>query len=87
MRFVIEGFWTGYTSSQSRVVHRAVATRKFADQVRKVHKIIYTDGTALVLSVREAHLRERVDEKHQYDDLIRDAARCGQNIYRVADHA
>lgn len=83
MRYVLEGTWTGYVSRQSRVVHREVVTAKRAAVLRKIHKIIYTDGTALIIHVREAEYREQVKEVLGYRELIRDAERAGQNVYRV----
>jgi hypothetical protein len=82
MRYVIEGEWSGYRSSQQRVVHREVyvSHRKispFIEDVRKIHAIQFTDGTSLVLSVREAKPREKVEEKLSYRELIRDAIRTG----------
>ena len=72
-RYVIEGEWSGYRSSQRRVVHRTVHTdsvlRSWAEKTRAIY---YTDGTSLDLSVRVLQPRERVQEKHGYDDLIRD---------------
>lgn len=83
MRYVVEGTWTGYVSRQSRVVHREVVTPKRADALRRLHKIIYTDGTALLVDVREAEYREQVKEVHGYSDLIREAERSGRNVYQV----
>ena len=83
MRYVVEGTWTGYVSRQSRVVHREVVTAKRAEVLRKIHKIIYSDGTALIIHVREAKYREQVKEVLGYRELIRDAERSGQNVYRV----
>lgn len=71
MRYVIEGEWTGYVSSQARICHRTVTKlRHVAEWVRKTHSITFTDGTSLLLSVREAKPREKVKEMHQYDDLL-----------------
>ncbi len=71
MRFVIEGEWSRYTSSQQRVVHRVVTDRQdIVEWVRKTHAIRYTDGTSLVLSVRPCTFREKVVEIHGYDLLI-----------------
>lgn len=77
-RFVIEGEWAGYRSSQDRVVHRRVypashkALRAWAE---KTHSIAFTDGTRLILSVRDCRPRERVDELNGYTRLIEDCAR------------
>jgi hypothetical protein len=83
-RFIIEGEWTGYQASQQRVVHRTVHhgrerdLRAWAD---RTHAITYTDGTRLLLTVRDANPGERVTEIHGYDDLIRDCAR--ENVTSV----
>lgn len=80
-RYVIEGEWTGYVASQSHVAHREVTTRKLrADQIKELGFIRFTDGTMLLLSVRPARFRERVEVKKQYSDLI---AECV--LYRIND--
>lgn len=84
-RFVLEGTWTGYTSSQSRVCHREVLTEKRADSLRHLHRIVYTDGTSLLISIREAKPREAIKPIHQYNELIRDAERYGGSVVKVAD--
>ncbi len=84
-RFVLEGTWTGYTSSQSRVCHREVVSSKRATRLREMHKIVFTDGTSLLLHVREAGLREKIVPKNMYGDLIRDAEKHGGSVVRVAD--
>jgi hypothetical protein len=77
-RFVIEGVWLGYRSSQDHVVHRQVypgsrqQLRAWAD---KTFAITYTDGTRLQLSVRDCKPRERVQEIKGYTSLIEDCAR------------
>lgn len=76
-RFVIEGEWSGYRSSQQRIVHRTVHSasyKKLRAWVEKTHAIYYTDGTALYLSVRDCKPRERVKAIHGYDSLISDCA-------------
>ena len=74
-RFVIEGVWSGYRSSQRRVVHRTVhkGNRKsLRAWVEKTHGIRYTDGTMLYLTVRDCKPRERVQQIRGYDSLIND---------------
>lgn len=84
-RFIIEGTWTGYTSSQSRVVHRTVhpvafkALRAWAENTKS---ITYTDGTRLILSVRDCKPYEKVIEIHGYSSLIDQCARA--NVDSVA---
>ena len=85
-RFIIEGEWSGYRSSQQRIVHRTVhkgswkKLRAWAEQARAIR---YTDGTSLWLTVRDCKPRERVQEIHGYDSLIRDC--CYHNVSAVAD--
>ena len=74
-RFVLEGEWTGYSSSQRRVVHRTV-TRNPA-RYEHLHYITYTDGTGLVLRLRQCFAREVVKEIHGYDSLIESCLRHG----------
>jgi hypothetical protein len=75
-RFVIEGEWSGYHSGQQRVVHRTVheaSERRLRAWADKTHAISYTDGTRLILSVRDCKPRERVkDIINGYTSLIRD---------------
>ena len=75
-RFIIEGiWWSGYTGSQGRVVHRVVhpsSFKKLRVWAETVHSIHYTDGTALFLNVRDCKPRERVKQIHGYDSLIQD---------------
>ena len=85
-RYVIEGTWSGYTSSQERVVHRTVhkaSFKKLRAWVESNHAIYYTDGTALYLSVRDAKPRERVKEIKGYVSLISDCAHY--NVNHVSD--
>ena len=72
-RYVIEGEWSGYRSSQQRVVHRVVTTRKdLIEWCDKTWGIVFTDGTSLNLTVRPALPREKVKQIHGYDSLISD---------------
>ncbi|AOI92082.1 hypothetical protein [Burkholderia pseudomultivorans] len=76
-RYVIEGTWAGYRSSQDRVVHRSVhdgAEKKLRAWAERTFSIAYTDGTRLILSVRDCKPRERIDVRAGYMKLIRDCA-------------
>lgn len=76
-RFIIEGEWTGYRSSQRRVVHRTVhpaSFKKLRAWAEKTYAIRYNDGTSLLLTVRDCLPRERVQENHGYTRLINDCA-------------
>ncbi|MCM8735949.1 hypothetical protein M5E06_17595 [Azospirillum sp. A1-3] len=84
-RFVIEGEWSGYRSSQSRIVHREVITEKRAERVKNLSAIVYTDGTCLYVSVRKAEPRERIQEIHGYSSLIRQAEATGKDYVTVAE--
>lgn len=87
MRFLVEGEWTGYHSGQRRVVHRTVHDRafdnKFHSWIKDVPAITYTDGTQLLLRVRDLELYERVTEIRGYDKLLRDCFK--HNVTRVMD--
>ena len=77
MRFVIEGTWSGYSSSQERVVHRTVhgsSWKKLRAWAEKTHAIRYSDGTCLYLTVRDCKPRERVQQVMGYSQLIEECA-------------
>ena len=85
-RFIIEGLWRGYRSSQDRVVHRTVHTaseKRLRAWAEKTFAIYYTDGTSLELAVRDAKPRERVQVINGYGGLIRDCVTFDVNS--VAD--
>lgn len=85
-RYVLEGEWTGYVSSQRRVVHREVVTLpKRIDRLRTLHSIRYTDGTCLILHLREALPREHVQEIQSYGSLIRECEAVTGTVVCVAD--
>jgi uncharacterized Zn ribbon protein len=84
-RFILEGTWTGYVSSQSRVCHREIVSKKRAEKLRGLHKIVYTDGTSLLIHVREAEYREKVKEIFSYRDLIREAEAKGDSVVLVSE--
>lgn len=78
MTFCIEGEWSGYRSSQRRVVHREYSSSAtFIQQVRSLGFIRFTDGTTLDLSVSEAPRRARQPEIKGYTSLIRDCIAAG----------
>lgn len=77
-RFIIEGEWSGYRSAQRRIVHRTVHTaseKKLRAWADKTFSIGYTDGTCLMLTVRDCKPRERVTEIRGYVSLIADCVR------------
>jgi hypothetical protein len=79
-RYVIEGEWSGYTSQQQRVVHCSVhqaSEKKLRAWAESNHAIRYTDGTCLVIRVRDCKPRERVAQRLGYMKLIRDCAYHG----------
>jgi hypothetical protein len=85
MRYVVEGEWTGYTSAQRRVVHREVVDAKRGERLKGLHAIVYTDGTSLLIRVREAKPREKVERINSYGSLIREAEAKGGSRVLVAD--
>lgn len=80
-RFIIEGVWSGYTSAQSRVVHRTVhdggANKRLRAWAAQTFAIRFTDGTSLLLSVRDCKPRERVEGIFGYKELIEACAHYG----------
>lgn len=79
MRYILEGKWSGYCSSQQRVVHRTVISERRAKQIgdAQLTGILYTDGTWLHLCCRPAKPRERVDVMDSYSSLIDKCLRYG----------
>lgn len=74
-RFIIEGMWSGYRSGQERVCHRTVhkaSEKKLRAWAEQIHSISYTDGTCLILSVKDCLPRERVKTINGYTQLIKD---------------
>jgi acetylglutamate kinase len=84
-RFVIEGEWTGYNSSQRRVVHCQIVAAKVAEAAKALHAIVYTDGTSLLIRARQLEPREKVVERNSYGSLIRDAIKHGGSRVLVTD--
>lgn len=78
--FMIEGEWSGYRSEQRRLSHRHyVSSKKEADRISAIgYSIQFTDGTELILTVREVR-RRKEPEKLQYRELIDDCVRYGVN--------
>ena len=74
-RWILEGEWSGYRSSQQHIVHRTIITDP--KPFEKLSSIRYTDGTSLYLSVKPCKPRERVKQIHGYDDLIRKCVNAG----------
>lgn len=84
-RYEITGEWSGYNSSQRRIVHRECTTNKaFVEKIKELGRIYYTDGTSLVLRVRELAYRERKQKDIKtYSSLIGKCIAQGTN--RVAE--
>ena len=75
----IEGEWSGYTSSQQRVVHREYTSKlDRAEAVKKLGAIRYTDGTSLYLRVYPVKSKESIMPGIDgYSSLIDKAVRTG----------
>lgn len=72
--YILEGTWTGYTSAQTRIVHREVISDpKRIANLKTLHEIVYTDGTALLLHLREEPQGDPVKKMDGYGSLIRQA--------------
>lgn len=90
MRYVLEGEWSGYRSSQRQVAHREVIdTRRHGGQrverLRVLRTIVFGDGTTLNLSLREAGPREKVPQKLGYPSMIREAEALGKTVVNVSE--
>lgn len=69
-RFVLEGTWGGYRSSQSRVCHLTFIKPYQAKQFEKITGIRFSDGTSMGITVRPAKPREKLREIHGYDSIL-----------------
>lgn len=77
-RYVLEGEWSGYRSSQRRVVHREVISEEIP-----LSCIRYSDGTTLDITVRPAKPRERVQKIGGYTKLVREAMALNKSYVTV----
>ena len=73
-RKIIEGEWTGYTPSQQRIQHREIISHREAQNLEHLKVIVFTDGTSLLISIRETRPHERVQVIQSHTKLIREAA-------------
>ena len=71
-RWIIEGQWSGYTSSQSHCCYRQIFDEKKAKAIESMHRIMFSDGTCLYLSARPAKFREKIVEQKSYQRLVMD---------------
>lgn len=72
-RYEITGEWSGYNSKQRRIVHREyVKNKDFAEKVKALGFVSYSDGTTLNLKVRQMSYGERKQSTiNGYGSLIR----------------
>ena len=78
--YMIEGEWTGYSSSQRRVAHRHYTNLpKEIEWVEKTYGIRYTDGTMLLLTATPVTGRKRLPVIDGYGSLIGDCRFYGVN--------
>ena len=82
-RFVVEAEWSGYHSNQRRVCHRTVETL-FRVGYESIGTLMFSDGTYLTVTVRDAKPREKVQQIHSYDELLHAAAVKAWNNKRNA---
>ena len=87
MRWVCEGIWSGYQSSQQRVCHRKVITKKWKmEALKSINTVEYTDGTRLYVTVRTCLPREKVKEIDGYSSMLQEFINAGMKGYvKVAD--
>jgi hypothetical protein len=80
-RYILEGTWSGYRSSQERVCHREVIkTPEYP-----VKSIRFTDNTMLWLSVRPAKRGEKVVPIRGYDTLLSECRIFGLTGFVTVD--
>lgn len=85
-RHIYEGKWHGYRREQDRVVYREVlATKAQVDRRSELRTILFTDGTTLEMSMREALPREKVQPLAGYSSLVHDALNHGGTHVSVID--
>ena len=82
-RYVLEGEWSGYRSSQRRVAHREVT--KYPKRYGTLKTIRYTDGTTLDLSLRPCKPREKVVQILGYCELIEKAVAKNKSFVTVEE--
>ena len=83
-RYVLEGIWSGYHSSQRQPCHRTVT--RSPNLYKDIHSIVFTDNTFMSVSLRPCKPREKVTEIHGYNQLFDKIIRRGlkENV-RVED--
>lgn len=67
-KWYVEGTWSGYTGSQSKVCHRDYVSNP--EEIKIINSIRFTDGTRLDLEVKERKPREKIEIIKGYNDLI-----------------
>ena len=87
MRWICEGTWSGYSSSQQHVCHRKVITKKWKmEALKSINTVEYTDGTRLYVTVRTCLPREKVKEIDGYSSMLQEFINAGMKGYvKVAD--
>lgn len=83
-RYLLEGYWSGYTYTQRKLVHREVITASRANELA-LRRVIFTDGTTLDLTVRPMDRGERIHPIISYSDLIYEAEHTGEKCVFVSD--
>ncbi|MGU3476447.1 hypothetical protein [Methylobacterium sp. D48H] len=85
-RYVLEGEWSGYSSSQRRVVHReTINERRRARYEGRagLFAVRFTDGTLLELRVRPVRRGEKVETLLGYGSLICEAEASTATCFQV----
>jgi hypothetical protein len=75
--YILEATWSGYRTGQSKVCHRERITEKQAERYNQIVGILFTDGTHLSVSVRQAAPREKILEILSYSKILHTAAAKG----------
>ena len=85
-RYVLAGEWSGYSSSQRRVVHRETINERRRARYEgrgRLFAVRFTDGTILELSVRPVRRGEKVETLLGYGSLICEAEASTATCFQV----
>lgn len=84
-QWILNGTWSGYSSSQTKIVHTAIISAEQYEKAKHLHTIMYADGTSLSLEFSEYNPNYPVHEKLSYKSLIDEAIKLGKSTVSVTE--
>jgi len=85
--YLITGEWSGYNSSQRRIVHVSLSDFATFEKTPFVGTIEYSDNTTLEVNVIQCDLKKLFDNKlfrrNSYEDLINKLIATDSKFYKV----